>query len=94
MPRIRCPYPECTYETEDVTDGLAAVLLSVHSSGTHNIPAQTTNTNPAPTPTTTARVEKVRRPTVTVLRALARIGHISSPDGKTTSRPLKSKGET
>ena len=35
LPKHRCPYPECEYETEDVTDELAAVLLTVHSNGTH-----------------------------------------------------------
>ena len=59
MPKHRCPYPECEYETEDVNDELAAVLLTVHSNGTH---VQTTS-QPA-TQATTAKVEKVRRPTI------------------------------
>lgn len=31
MPRYKCPYPECTYETEDVTDALAAVRIAFGS---------------------------------------------------------------
>ncbi len=65
MPKIQCPYPECTYETEDVTDALAAVLLSAHSAGKHTVQPQATVTTQPQAPTTTARVEKVRRPTVT-----------------------------
>ena len=53
----KCPFPECTYETEEVTDALAAVLLSVHSSGTHTAQG-TTNTNP------NTKLERVRRPTI------------------------------
>ena len=65
MPKIQCPYPECTYETEDVSNALAAVLLSVHSAGAHDTHAtQVTATPQQQTPTTTARVEKVRRPTI------------------------------
>ena len=59
MPKYRCPYPECKNETEDVKDELAAVLLTVHSNGTH---VQTSG-QPA-TQATTAKVEKVRRPTI------------------------------
>ena len=58
MPKYRCPYLECAYETKDVKDKLAAVLLMVHSTGTH---MQTTS-QPATQPT--ARVEKVRWPTI------------------------------
>ena len=55
MPKHRCPYPECIYETDDVEDALAAVLLTVHSNGSH------TNT---PATTTASKAEKVKRPTV------------------------------
>ena len=61
MPKIQCPYPECTYETEDVSNALAAVLLSVHSAGTHYTHATQVTATQQQTPTTTARVEKVRR---------------------------------
>ena len=57
MPKYQCLFPECTYETEDVKDELAAVLLSVHSTGTHTA-------SPASAAPAAARVEKVRRPTV------------------------------
>ena len=58
MPKYRCPYLECKYETEDVKDELAAVLLTVHSTGTH----MKTTSQPATQPT--ARVKKVWRPTI------------------------------
>ena len=35
MPQHNYPFPECTYETDNVEDALAAVLISVHSAGTH-----------------------------------------------------------
>ncbi len=59
MPKYKCPFPACDYETEDVTDELAAVLISVHSKGAHS-PAPTTTA----TSNWTAKIEKVRRPTV------------------------------
>ena len=57
MPKYQCPFPECTYETENVKDELAAVLLSVHSTGIHTA-------SPASAAWAAAKVEKVRRPTV------------------------------
>jgi hypothetical protein len=59
MPKYKCPFPACDYETEDVTDDLAAVLISVHSKGAHSTAPTTTAT-----PNWTAKIEKVRRPTV------------------------------
>ena len=56
MPKHRCPFPGCDYETGDVKDELAAVLLSVHSNGTH--------VSHPTAPVTSAKVEKVRRPTI------------------------------
>lgn len=53
----RCPFPECTYETDEVTDKLAAVLLSVHSSGTYTAQG-------APNVTLNTKLEKVRRPMI------------------------------
>ena len=35
MPKYKCPFLECTHETENVEDALAAVLLSTRSNGTH-----------------------------------------------------------
>ena len=58
MPKHKCPFPECVYETDDVGDELAAVLISVHAKGAHTSP-------PADgTSSQTARIEKVRRPTI------------------------------
>ena len=59
MTKIQCyghyGHPECTYETEDVSNALAAVLLSVHSAGAHDTHAtQVTATPQQRTPTTTA----------------------------------------
>ena len=58
MPKQRCPYLECEYETEDVKDEIAAVLLTIHSNDTQ---VQTTS---QPATQATAKVEKVRRPTI------------------------------
>ena len=58
MPRYKCPFLDCTFETDDVQDSLAAVLISVHSAGTHTVAAPSTGGNVA------AKVEKVRRPTI------------------------------
>ena len=57
MPKYQCPFPECTYETEDVKDELAAMLLLVHSTGTHTA-------SPASAAPAATKVEKVWRPTV------------------------------
>ena len=52
MPKHHCPFPECTYETEDLSENLSAVMLTIHN-GVH------TNTgNPSP------KTEKIRRPTI------------------------------
>ncbi len=61
MPRYRCPYPECTYETEDAEGQLAATLLSIHSAGVHNHTQAGEGSSAQPV---TARVEKVRHQTV------------------------------
>ena len=60
MTKIKCPFPDCEYETEDVQDQLAATLLTIHASGMHT-PAASTSSNQ----TMAAQVEKVRRPTIT-----------------------------
>ena len=58
MPKYKCPFPECTYETADVEDALAAVLISVHSNGTHvAAPTNSPHTN-------AAKIERVKRPTI------------------------------
>ena len=58
MPKYKCPFLECTYETEDVEDALAVVLISVHSNGTH-VEAPTTSQR-----TIAAKIERVKRPTI------------------------------
>lgn len=58
--KYKCPFPECTYETEEVTDALAAVLLSVHSSGVHVTPGTVNTINP----NSNTKLERVRRPTI------------------------------
>ena len=58
MPRYKCPFPDSTFETDDVQDSLAAVLISVHSTGTHTAAALSTSGNAA------AKVVKVRCPTI------------------------------
>ncbi|CAB4033724.1 Transposon Ty3-I Gag-Pol poly [Paramuricea clavata] len=58
MPKHKCPFPKCTYETEDISDELAVVMITIHNTGAH------TNT-PAPTQLTqTCKVERVKRPNV------------------------------
>ena len=52
------PFPDCTFETDDVQHSLAAVLISVHSTGTHTAAAPSTSGNAA------ARVENVHCPTI------------------------------
>ena len=61
MPKYKCPYPDCDYETEEAEDQLAAVLLQIHSTGVHNN-NQATNTRTGIN--ATAKIEKVRRPTI------------------------------
>lgn len=56
----KCPFPEC-YETEEVTDALAAVLLSVHSQGAHTAPGVAAA---APSAAPNTKLERVRRPTI------------------------------
>ena len=56
MPKYQWPFPECTYETENVQDELAAVLLSVHSTGIHTA-------SPASAALPATKVVKVRRHT-------------------------------
>ena len=53
------PISQMHLETDEVTD--AAVMLSVHSQGTHATPGVATAT---PSVTSNTKLEKVRRPTV------------------------------
>jgi len=34
--KYKCQFPDCPYEKEEVTDTLTAILLLVHSTGTHS----------------------------------------------------------
>ena len=56
MPKHRCPFPECEYETEHVKDD--TVFHMVHSNGTH---MQTTS---QPATQATAKVETLRQLTI------------------------------
>ncbi|RLJ22719.1 hypothetical protein DJ031_00325, partial [bacterium endosymbiont of Escarpia laminata] len=56
MPVVACPIPNCTYVTDDVDAIIAVALLNTHAI-TH---APTSSTNAA-----AAKVERVKRPTVT-----------------------------
>ena len=60
MPVRRCPFPDCTFVTEDVSDNLASTTLEIHAR-IHTVPAATA----APAPTPTHRTEKVKRPSIT-----------------------------
>ena len=63
--KYKCPFPECTFETEEVTDVLAAVLLSVHSAGTHTAPGVAAAApSAAPNTAPNTKLERVRRPTI------------------------------
>ena len=59
MPIYDCPFPSCGYQTADVSDALAATLLQIHASGTH------VSSSVIPS-TTAAKVDKIRRPTVSI----------------------------
>jgi len=59
--KYKCPFPECTYETEEVTDTLAAVLLSVPSQCTHTAPGVT---DTAPSAASNTKLQRVQRPTI------------------------------
>ena len=86
MPKYKCPFPDFTFETDDVQDPLAAVLISVHSTGTHTAAAPSTSGNAA------AKVEKSAA-LLYPQQAQARTGHISSPDGKTMLMQQKSQAK-
>lgn len=52
MPKIKCPIPDCEYETADLDAAIVASLLTVHSTvySSNNVPA--------------AKTEKVKRPSI------------------------------
>ena len=53
MPAVKCPFPDCAYTTADLDPAIVAALITAHSA-VHTL-----------APAKTARVEKVKRPTVT-----------------------------
>jgi len=55
---VDCPYPDCDFQTTDASDALAATLLQIHAAGAHS-----TNNQNLPS---TARIEKVKRPTISI----------------------------
>ena len=57
MPAVACPFPGCEYVTPDHEAAIVAALISTHSM-TH-APA-----NNAPAPNPAAKIERVRRPTI------------------------------
>ena len=85
MPKYKCPFPACEYETGDVADALAAVLISVHSTGTHTTtPTAPTASNP------TAKIEKVIAAQQFPAQDRAKNGLTSSHAGMITLRQPKS----
>ena len=52
---IRCPYPDCTWSTQEEDRTTLIILLQMHERAIH----------PTPPASTTAQVEKIRRPTIT-----------------------------
>ena len=54
MPAIKCPIEGCEYKTPDVDPVIAATLITAHATS-HLTPGQ---------PTQTARVEKIKRPSI------------------------------
>ncbi|XP_062586740.1 uncharacterized protein LOC134248350 [Saccostrea cucullata] len=52
MPKIKCPIPDCEYETADLEAAIVASLLTVHSTIHSSLNAPT------------AKIEKVKRPSI------------------------------
>lgn len=57
MPSVSCPVPGCTYTTPDLDAVIIAALLTTHA---------TTHSNQPTSVSPTAKIERVRRPTVTL----------------------------
>ena len=57
MPKFSCPLPDCTFETEDLNEAVAAVMLTIHANATH------TNTG---SPSQAHKTEKIRRSTISI----------------------------
>ena len=61
MPSHNCPFPFCTYATTDISDALAATMLTIHASGMHTAAGPTAASVDI---ARSAPVEKVKRPTI------------------------------
>ena len=35
MPKFSCPLPDCTFETENLNEAVAAMMLTIHANATH-----------------------------------------------------------
>ena len=75
----------CTYETEDVEDGLAAVLLTVHSNGIHTPTSSSTQS--------ATRVEKVKCPTISPAGTSKDWSYLSRWKDYTKATKIKGKDE-
>ena len=67
MPSHKCPFTDCNFESGEVNDDLAAMLLKIHFAAAHTPttnPAE--NANLASTANNAARVQKVSRPTASL----------------------------
>ena len=44
MLKFSCPLPDCTFETEDLNEAVAAVMITIHANATHTntVPKSTT----------------------------------------------------
>ncbi len=61
MTKFKCPIAGCEYETEDTADSsITVALLNLHAS------SHTSQGNAAAFARSTTRVEKLKRPTITV----------------------------
>ena len=61
MPVINCPYPQCSYATDDITEALAATMLTIHASGAH---PPTGSVATSSNSTVQCKEDKVKRPSV------------------------------
>ncbi|VDI02176.1 Hypothetical predicted protein [Mytilus galloprovincialis] len=79
MPVVKCPVPDCQYETDDLDAVMVSALLKTHAT-VHSAAAGAI---------VSVKVETVKRQTVRQLVPV-KIGHTLSLDGKTTYKQLRS----
>ena len=77
MPEVQCPVPGCDYKTPDVDVSIVVELIKAHSVA-----------HPAAPAAAAAKVDRVRRPTITSA-GTSEDWSISSLDGMTTWLQLK-----